>query len=99
MAGLCYFAPRLWQVAIIWNSAYYASYCANQTDRDQERESNMAFFQTAFRFYHEDANREFKQPDFVLSANEEQAQTVLNKRSAAGDDSSATSILLNVFKS
>jgi len=67
---------------------------------DQERESTMAFFQTAFRFYHEDTNPEFKhRPDFVLAANEEQAQTVLNKHSTTDADSSPTSILLNVFKS
>jgi hypothetical protein len=60
----------------------------------------MAFFQTAFRFYNEDADPEFKQrPDFELVANEEQAQTVLNKHSTIGADSSATSILLNVFNS
>ncbi len=60
----------------------------------------MAFFQAAFKFYHEDTNPSFKhRPDFVLAANEEAAQTVLNKQSATDIDSSDTSILLNVFKS
>ena len=65
-----------------------------------KRREEMAFFQEAFRFYDEDANPSFKhRPDFVLAANEEAAQTVFNKHSIGADDSSATSILLNVFKS
>jgi hypothetical protein len=60
----------------------------------------MAFFQAAFKFYHEDSNPSFKhRPDFVLAENEEDAQKVLNKHSDIGADGSATSVLLNVFKS
>ena len=42
----------------------------------------MAFFQAAFRFYHEDKSSDpsFKhRPYFALAANEEEGQKVLNK--------------------
>ncbi len=47
----------------------------------------MAFFQAAFRFYHEDKSSNFSfkhRPYFALAANEEEAQRVLNKRPDIG---------------